>query len=296
MKQFWEIYFYLLRGNYPFFKQCPEEFHQYFIKKNFKLKNGYSLNLDTPKTFNEKIWWLLLNEDLSVKAKLTDKIEVKEWAKNIIEEEHISKTYQTAENADDINFDLLPDKFVLKASHGCRMNIIVQNKTEFLKKFREKAITCMGNWLNTNYYDYNAELQYKSIKPRILAEEYTVQTVDRRRTDYQIHCFNSEPVYIEHNWFKDGVCHPFLYNLDYSQTDFCFSYKYRKIPIEHNEHIEEMLDMARKLSKGFKYVRVDFRDCKDRVIFGEMTFSPFSGFIQFNPKEYDLKMGEKLIL
>lgn len=296
MKQFWKVYFYLLRGYYPFFKQCPEEFHPYFIKKNFKLKNGYPLNLDNPKTLNEKIWWLLLNEDLSVKSRLTDKIEAKEWAKNIIGEEHISKTYEIWNTPEDINFDALPEAFVLKASHGCRMNIIVQNKTEFIKNFKEKAINCMTKWLQTNYYNYNAEVQYKSIKPRILAEEYTVQTVDKRRTDYQIHCFNGEPIYIEHNWYKDGICNPFLYNTDCSQANFCFSYKYQKIEIEHTEHINEMLDMARKLSKDFKYVRVDFRDCKDRVIFGEMTFSPFSGFIKINPKEYDLKLGEKIIL
>lgn len=296
MKLFWDLYFYFFRGCYPFYKHCPEKYHREYKEKEFEIRNGSKPDFKNPKTLSEKIWWLLENEKPSEKSLLTDKAEAKKYAKSIIGEEYITKTYGVWDKVEDIDWNLLPEKFVLKATHGCRMNIIVSNKKTFLEKYSEKAIICLKKWLETNYYYYHGEIQYKSIKPRVLAEELTESNDKRIRTDYQIHCFNGEPLYIEHNFFEKGICYCLFYDLNLEQQEFYIGPEPRKPQIKKPEKFEEMIDMARKLSDGFKYVRVDFRDCQNGIVFGEMTFSPMACILNFEPKEYNLKLGEKIII
>lgn len=296
MKAYWDLYFYFFRGCYPFYLHCPEKYHDEYRAKEFEIRNGYKPDFENPKTLSEKIWWLLKNEKIAEKTRLADKAEAKEWAKQLIGEEHITKTFGVWERVEDIDFNSLPEKFVIKATHGCRMNITVTNKKVFLENYLEKTKKCADKWLKTNYYYYHGELQYKGIKPRILAEEYTENKDNKKRTDFQIHCFNGEPLYIEHNHFENGTCDCLFYDTDCKKTDFYIAKEKKEIELKKPDNLELMLNMARKLSKDFKYARVDLRDCKDRIVFGEITFSPMAGVLCFTPREYNLKLGEKIIL
>lgn len=261
-----------------------------YICRQFKYQFGYELDLKNPKTYNEKINWEKLNNRDERKTRLADKYLVKEWVKEQIGEEHLTKLYGVWDDADDINFDTLPDGFVLKTNNGSSRNIIVKDKTQINQADVRRQL---NEWKDSNFAYFTREFQYKDIIPKIICEEYLEGVADNVY-DYNIYCFHGEPVYI---WcIKESHkpnCRASFYNKEWEMQPFSYGYPKDNVLAPKPEKLEEMLELSRILCKDFRHVRVDWYNLPDgRVLFGEMTFSTWAGFRRFEPEEYDTIWGK----
>lgn len=251
-------------------------------------------NLDNPQTYNEKLQWLKLNDIHPEYTKLVDKVEAKKVVAKVIGEEHIIKTLGVWDRFEDIDFDLLPDAFVLKTSHGSGGVAVCHDKNlETIKAARKKIERSMRN----NYYLEHREYPYKNIKPRILAEELMVDESGIELKDYKFFCFDGVPkmVLIVSGRGKD------------QRQDF-YDMEFKLLPVQRKEHpnsglkrekpssFNEMKEIAMRLSKGMPHVRVDLYNINTKIYFGELTFFSGSGNIPFEPEEWDYKIGEWLKL
>lgn len=269
-------------------KDLPE-----LLKKWYKKRTGRKLNLENPKTFNEKIQWLKLNDNSPLKTKLADKYLVREWIKENLGEEYLIPLLGVYDSFDEIDFDKLPDKFVLKANHGCAWNIIVKDKQKFDKK---KAKKKFDKWMKRNYaLKAGFEMQYKDIPPKIVAEAF-IQDSKGELNDYKVLCFNGEPkfIWIDQGRFSNRTEN--IYDTKWNLQPFLLTYENSKEEVPPPKNLETMIEFARKLSKDFALVRVDFYNVDGKIYFGEMTFTSASGVDVFKPAEYDLKLGEMLEL
>lgn len=257
---------------------------------------GKKPNLDNPKTFTEKLQWLKFNDSTEEKALLSDKYE----APKIIEQQYGSLGIKIIpqlgvwERAEDIDFNILPQKFVLKCTHGSAMNIIVKDKALLdIQETRKK----LNNWLALDFSMVTGmfELHYKYIKPRIIAEKFIEET-DGNLHDYKFHCFHGEPKYIE--FIGDRVNNTHVvsattYTISWEKTNICLNNDrpYEKT-FSRPSKLDQMVHLAKELSKQHKYVRVDFYYIADEVYFGELTFTPEAGMIKFNDDKIDQQWGE----
>lgn len=265
-----------------------------YLEKMFPLQVGYPLNLDDPQSFNEKIQWLKLHDRKDVYTQMVDKSEAKKYVASIIGEEYINPTICLYDSVKDIDFDKLPNQFVLKCTHDSGGIVICNDKAKFDKT---AALQKLDFFLHRNYFLFNREWPYKNVKPRILAERYLVDESGWQLKDYKVFCFNGEPKFIEVDY--DRYVHHKLnvYDLDWNYIDFYMtSHNDPNVIIEKPKKLELMLELCRKISKDIKFLRVDFYSIGDQLYFGELTFHPGSGFIDFYPKEYDWKLGKMLNL
>ena len=269
-----------------------------FLRLMFPLRTGYKLNLETPKTLNEKLQWLKLYDRRPEYTQMVDKAEAKKYVANIIGEEHIIPTYAVYDTVDEIDFNVLPNQFVLKCTHDSGGIVICHDKKNL---DRAMAIKTLRDGLKKNYYNIKREWPYKNVTPRIIAEKYMcdedkVLEVEQLR-DYKIFCFNGEPKFIEVDYDR-YVNHKLnVYDLNWNFVDFYMtSPNDENVKIPRPQRLETMLEYARKLSAGIPFLRVDLYSVGDMIYFGELTFHPGSGMIDFHPQEYDLKLGDMLSL
>lgn len=255
----------------------------------FKIVLKEKLDLNNPKTFNEKLQWLKLyyypNNDLIVKC--TDKYTVREY----IEEKGYANTLVPLlgvwDSPNDINWQELPEKFVLKCNHGCAYNLICNNKENLDKISIKKQL---NTWFKEDFGAFNIELHYSKIKHhKITCEEFLGENL----TDYKIFCFNGKPkcIYVSKDLIHDRQAEIGFFNLDGSKMDLERT-DYKNIDkIDLPSFYNEMLDMASNLCKEFVFVRVDFFVTNDRYYFAELTFTPSACMMPFNPKQIDLEWG-----
>ncbi len=277
------------------FKYVPVKCYPVYLKDFYFHKTGKQLDLENPQTFNEKIQWLKLYDSTPLKTKLADKYLVRDWVKEKIGEEYLIPLLGVWENFDDIDFDKLPDKFVLKANHGSAWNIIVTDKNSFDKKSAKKNF---DKWLRTDYSLKSFETHYRNIKPLIIAEEY-IEADDGDLKDYKFLCFNGEVKYV---WVdKDRYKHHKrnLYDINWNLVPEKISenHIYENFsPCAKPYNFEKMLKFANIMSKDFPFVRVDFYENDNKLYFGEMTFTSASGTHIFTPEDFDLKLGNLIHL
>ncbi|MCD8291714.1 MAG: glycosyl transferase [Prevotella sp.] len=265
-----------------------------YLKLFYYLSMGKKLNLLNPRTFNEKLQWLKLHDRKPIYTTMVDKYEAKKYVANIIGEEYIIPTYGVWNNFDEIDFDKLPNQFVLKCTHDSGGVVIVKNKKEFdISAARKK----LNKSLKKNYYIHNREWPYKNVKPRIIAEKYMVDESGYELKDYKIFCFNGVPEYVEVD-FNRAIEHKLNpYDFDWNPLNFCDKSKNDySADIKKPERLEDMRRIAAKLSEGLKFIRVDMYSIYDKIYVGELTLYPGSGFIEFNPESTDLKYGKLLKL
>lgn len=264
------------------------------IKRIFKKQMGYDLNLDNPCTFNEKIQWLKLYWHNSNLPDLVDKYKVREYIKDKIGEKYLVPLISTYEKIQDVDFDNLPECFVIKPNHGSGKVLISLNKDEFIKNWKvEKKI--MQRSLKNNYFYTWYEWAYKDIKPMLVCEEL----IDEKIIDYKFYCFNGEPefLYVSQGLVIDHSLKVGFYDLEWNKLPFGRTdYRTFDSILEKPKCLKLMIDIARKLSKDFPFVRVDLYNVGDKVYFSELTFTPSSGYMTFDPPEYDLKIGGYLRL
>ncbi len=279
---------------YKLCKYMPEVKYPEYLKDWLYKVTGETLNLDNPQTFNEKIQWMKLYDSTPLKTRLADKYLVRDWVKEKIGDEYLIPLLGVWDKFDDIDFDKLPDKFVLKANHGCAWNIIVTDKNKFDK---EDAKQKFSLWLNKNFaYCFGLELHYKSIKPLIIAEEY-IENDNQDLYDYKIWCFDGKAKYIQFlSERKEGLKMVF-YDTEWNKQDFVYSYPRNEKDIEKPKNLELLLTLAEKLAQGFSHVRVDFYILNDGSIkFGEMTFTSMSGACKWVPNDTNKVMGDLIAI
>lgn len=265
---------------------------EFMSKIYFKIMLKEKLNLQNPKTFNEKLQWLKLNyypnNDLVINC--TDKYAVREYIKEKGYEDKLVPLLGVWNNAEKINWHDLPEKFILKCNHGCAYNLICDNKEKFDK---DKAVKKLNTWLKEDFGAFNIELHYSKIKEhKIICEEYLGENL----VDYKFFCFNGIPkyLYVSSDLMHDRQAKIGFFNLDGTKMNLERN-DYAKIDkIEFPEFYNEMLEMTKKLCKDFYFVRVDFFVTKDKYYFAELTFTPSACMMPFNPKEIDLEWGEML--
>lgn len=282
---------------YYYYKSMNEKDYPRALSKIFYKHFHYPLNLSNPITFNEKMQWLKLFDSTPLKTRLADKYLVREWIAEKIGEEYLISLLGVWNSFEEINFEELPQRFVLKTNHGSGYVILVNDKNEINYKEMKKKV---DQWMKENFaFKLGFELQYKDILPKIVVEEF-INSESEGLSDFKIHCFNGKPEFIQIIGERDLEKHSakeVFFDTKWNVLDCTYTYpnpdkesiKKIKEPIQLNQ----MLVIAEKLADGFKYVRVDLYLLENGTIkFGEMTFTAASGFDHWNPQEYDKKWGE----
>ena len=255
---------------------------------------GKKLNLTNPTTFNEKLQWLKLYDHNPEYTTMVDKYSAKKWVADRIGEEYIIPTLGVWNSFDEIDFDKLPDQFVLKCTHDSGGIVICKDKSSFNI---EAAAEKLNHALKMNFYLISREWPYKNVPPRIIAEPYVLDESGVELKDYKIFCFNGKARYIEvdFNRFVDHKLN--TYDFDWNPLNFCDKSKNDySADIKKPTRLADMKRIAEELSEGTKFLRVDFYSIYDQIYVGELTLYPGSGFILFDPPETDLNLGKILDL
>lgn len=277
-------------SRYGFYKWMEDE---KYLKKKYYLSMGKNLNLENPKTFNEKLQWLKLNDRKDIYTIMADKYEAKRYVADIIGKKYIIPTFGIYDRFDDINFDELPDSFVIKCTHNSGGLVICRDKTNFDKKSAKKRI---NKALRRNYYYRAREWPYKNIKPRIIVEKYIKDEMSDDLMDYKFMCFNGKPKYVYITVKNDNIFENY-YDINFRPIDINHGFPRSEMKFKKPELFAEMKEIAKKLSKDTSFLRVDLHYTNGKILFGEMTFYDWAGFRPFSHEGmWDKKLGDLLIL
>ena len=264
-----------------------------YLKWLFRLTMRRKLNLDNPQTFSEKLQWLKLYNRKPEYTQMVDKYGAKQYVSERIGEEYIIPTLGVWDSFDEIEFEKLPNQFVLKTTHGGGNTgvVICKDKNTFDKSSARK---CLNASLKSSIYTRLREWPYKNVKPRIIAEQYISDDENNDLPDYKFFCFNGEPklcqvirnrnTYETIDFYDDNWTHmPFVGLNSFAPNGINSVLK--------PYLIEEMLDISKKISEGIPFVRIDLYFVKNKVFFGEITFFPASGIGSFRPEEWNKILG-----
>ena len=263
-----------------------------YLCKLFRAKMGYPLDLKEPKTFNEKLQWLKLYDRKPIYTVMVDKYEVKNYVAGIIGDKYIIPTLGVWNRFDEIDFTKLPDQFVLKCTHDSGGLVICRDKKKLDFAKAKKKIT---KSLKKNFYYVGREWPYKNVKPRIIAEEYMEDDVTHELRDYKFFTFNgvAKALFIATDRQTAGEDTKFdFFDMDFKHLPFTNGHPNADVVPAKPETFAEMKELAEKLSKGIPHVRVDFYEVNGKAYFGELTFSHWSGFVPFEPPEWDKTFGD----
>ena len=262
-------------------------------KKNievlYKQKIGHSISWNNPKTYTEKMQVEKLYNYKEIKTVLSDKYRVREWIKEKIGDKYLVPLLGVWDSFEEIDFDNLPNRFVLKTNHGSGSVLIVKDKSKLNYK---KVKRLFDDWMKIDFaYTNGFEMQYSNIERKIIAEEY-LETEQRELQDYKFLCFDGNPVFC---WVDIGrfskhtrTVFDLKWNLQpWTQAEYGIS----KEKIERPKNFDEMINISKKLCKGFSQVRVDLYNIEGKIYFGEMTFTNGSGFDKIIPEKYDIVLG-----
>lgn len=293
----------LLQGTYSMMLGCTEAcFGINFTKKmDAWLRFGRKLDLQNPKSLADKVSYISLHTLSPEAVRCTDKWEARGYvAEKGLEHILIPVHGQPVSSADALVFSLFPNQFVLKATHGCRMNYICMDKTQLDQEACRKTVR---QWLKTTYGTYSVEPHYRKLPHRVYCESCIGKP--GQLVDYKIHCLNGEPSFIlacNARASEEGEVSSvamYLYDTEWSKIDALQTYRGHgpgRGSIAKPKKLAEMLDIARKLSSGFDFVRVDLYETDDRIWFGELTFTPANGVFPSYKKELLKREGEKLVI
>lgn len=265
-----------------------------YLKLLYRLRFGRRLDLENPRTYNAKLQWLKLNYRDPSKSFLVDKHEVKNWVVSQIGSQHVIPTLGVYDDVDEIDFDALPDAFVLKATHDSGGVVLAPDKSMLdIQRAKEK----LRRSLRRSYFYNGREPQYRDLRPRIIAEPFIVDKTVGQLHDYKFFCFDGEvkALFVASDRASGNVKFDY-FDADYSPLKLRQPYPSSAVPPAKPERYDEMLEISRKLSQGHPHVRVDLYEVNGHVYFGEMTFFHFSGLQPFTPSEWDKTWGDWLKL
>lgn len=260
----------------------------------YLIKNNHRPDLKNPKELTEKLLWLKLNYYTENYGKYVDKYEVRNYVEKKIGKKYLNELFGVYHSVSQINFDTLPNQFVLKGTHGSGYNIIVEDRSQLNIKQTKKKL----NWfLSQNYYDKFQEAIYKNVKPRIIAEKYISKIDNYSVVEYKFYCYSGVPKYIYAEKKKLDNIQKCFYDLEWNKI---LPQKHNPIFIESifmkPNNLEEMLEVATKLSEGFIFMRVDLYSVGNKITFGELTFFTSAGLIKSTIERFNTEYGDLIEL
>ena len=270
---------------------------EYCLSKKEDLQKMFpNENIDNPKTLSEKLQWLKIYDSTYLKAFCADKITVRDYCKEKLGIDLCIPLLKIYNKPEEIEWNILPNQFVIKCNHGSAMNIIVKDKKTVKKDNINKTL---NKWLSIKYGDLSYELFYNLIKPKIIIEPYLEDKENGALTDYKFLCFNGEPKFVQViNDRNTKKFHLNYYDMNFNFVDISRT----DIPNNKNfldkkpSQFELMKEYATNLCKDFKLVRVDFYEINKKVYLGELTFIPASGKLTYKNPDTNLKFGNMLKL
>ena len=269
-----------------------------YLKLAYKGMYGRELNLNSPQLFTEKIQWLKLHDRKERYIRLVDKVQVKEYVKKSIGESIIVPTLGIWDSYEDINFEELPEQFVLKCNHDSGSVIVCKNKSEF---DAQSARDRLNKGLNKDPFFYGREWPYKFVERKIIAEEFLADnnTSSNDLKDYKMYCFNGQPIYCQVISDRSTLEKIDFYDMDWRHQPFVGltpGVKNSDKLIPRPRNFDRMKSYSSVLSNDTFFCRVDFYEVNGELFFGEITFYPKAGFGVFTPDEWDYKLGQMIHL
>lgn len=267
-----------------------------YVKLQYKYITHNRLNLKNPTKYTEKLQYLRLKvypyEELV--SKCAGRAGVRDYVKEIGFEQNLIKIYGIYDSFEEIDFDVLPDKFVMKCTHACAFNYLCFDKSKINKKELSKKFK---RWLKTNYGKKTVELHYSPIKPQIIIEEFLFEN-DYLPVEYKIHCFNGKAKYLYVVTSRNRDIRYNNYYIDWTPFDGAQFNGWKKTDHELTKpnNFDEMVKMSEELSKNFPFVRVDLYSINGKIYFSEMTFTPAKGTLIFDDPKVDYEIGEWLTI
>ena len=267
--------------------------HKQYLKLLYFAKMKKSLNIDNPKTYNEKLQWLKLYDRNPEYTQMVDKYEVRKYISETIGEEYLIPLLGVYNTYDDIKFDQLPNQFVLKPNHTSGNVFICKDKSKIDYMSLKKEVDM---WLKREYFWIHREWPYKNVESRIICEKYMVDESGTELKDYKFMCFNGKVKcsFVCLNRYLPTGLNVDFYDMDWNPMPFERHYPRSGTIIPKPKTFDKMVRFAEKLSKDIPFVRVDFYEINGQLYFGELTFSPGSGYEEFTPESYDYLLGSWL--
>ena len=266
-----------------------------FLKRMYRIRMDRELDLDAPRRYTEKLQWLKLYDHRPEYATMVDKFAAKEYVAERIGPEYVVPLLGVWDQVEDIDFDSLPERFVLKTTHDSGGIVVCNDKSSLDIEAAKKNLRY---YLKRNYYDHNREWPYKYVPHRIIAEAYMEDSPTKELSDYEFFTFGGEPkvLYIAQGRGSSGETVADFFDMEFNHLPFTIDHDRAPVPPEKPKCFEEMKRLAAILSEGTPQLRVDFYEVDGKVYFGEMTFFHCSGMAPFHPDEWDRKFGEWVIL
>lgn len=265
-----------------------------YLKLYYRLVFGKPLNLKDPRTYNEKLQWLKLNDHNPLYTQLVDKYLVRRYVSNRVGDRYLIPLHGVWDSFEEIDWENLPDRFVLKTTHDSGTVIVCRDKGRFEIEPARRVINAS---LARNYYYLTKEWPYKNVKPRIIAEQYMDDGSGTGLRDYKFFCFNGEPKFLF--VASDRGVHQTkfdFFDMQFQRLNIAQHYPNSEKKIDRPDSFNEMISIAKALSRGLVHVRVDLYEIGGHPYFGELTFYHFSGLAPFNPPEADERIGDMLDL
>jgi hypothetical protein len=259
-----------------------------FVQELYHHRFNRWMNWNQPTLFTEKIQVFKISPAAEKLWKYVDKYEVRSYIEQQLGAEYLTKLYGVYNTPDEINFDELPNSFVLKTTHGSGWNIICADKSKLnIPEAKEN----LAGWLTQNYYQsYGKERQYKLIKPRIICEEY-LDTTNKDLYDFKFYCFHGEPKLINVIRDRTGETKKAFYEIPWKMSELQAWESKGELNMDSPQDLDKMMDISRKLAKPFEQVRVDLYNREGKIFFGELTFTCSGGLKQYNPERFDELLG-----
>lgn len=259
-----------------------------YLQWQFHHIYGRWLNLKEPKTYADKLSWLKLHEKDSRLTKLVDKYEVRKYVKSTIGEEYLIPCLGVFNNTEEIPWETLPERYVLKCTHDSASVILHKQEEGFDK---EGAIRSLKQHLERNMYWYAREYAYKDVPPRIVCEAF-LDDNGNPPSDYKFLCFGGEPKYVILDMDRFSDHHRDCYDMNWEKQNLGTDHEQSDRIQPRPQNFEAMKEIARKLSQDFRHVRVDLYTVQGKIYFGEMTFFPWGGPIWFKPEMWNYRLGD----
>ena len=272
-----------------------------YLSLRYRCQMGRWINWKNPQTFTEKLQWLKVYNHRLEYTTMVDKVAVKKYVADLIGEEYIIPTLGVWDNPEDIDWDTLPNQFVLKTTHSGGSNgvIICRDKRTF---DTGEAVSKLNESLKSDIYSTFREWPYKDVPRRVIAEQLICEQHNQGQqdlTDYKFFCFNGEPEYCQVIRNRSQTMTIDFYDMEWKHQEFIGLHPVMTNglhPVTCPIHINDLRTICMKLAKDIPFVRIDFYVLDNREYFGELTFYPASGFGVFTPYDWDIKLGELLLL
>lgn len=262
-----------------------------FCQLQYLRSQGRWPDLNNPRTFNEQIQWLKVHYRDPLLKICADKFTVREFVEGQGLPDHLIPLLAVYDNVEALDFASLPDRFILKVSHGSGMNLLCRDKSVFNQQAAREKIRY---WMKEDFSLVAREWAYAGLTPRIVCEEFICQRNGEPPWDYKFHCFAGEPRYVQVDYGRFTNHTRGLYDADWNRLPCELEYTLERTDSAYPRSLPEMLQVARSLARPFPYVRVDLYEVDQKVYFGELTFYPGRGVERFRPRRFDQDFGQWL--